>query len=110
MAAFFFDIDGTLVKYHTNEWLPGAKEMLERLNMEGHTIILMTMRGTQDKDKEWSVGNTQKLLATLDIDFYDVVYRVQSPRIFIDDRSNSLVHHPKDKPWDECKVKLPVAF
>jgi len=31
VAAYFFDIDGTLVEYHTNRWLPGALARIIKL-------------------------------------------------------------------------------
>ena len=67
MAAYFFDIDGTLVEYHTNRWLPGALAHIIKLYKDGNQIHLITMRGNQDKGKTWSIEKTKEtILADLD--------------------------------------------
>jgi len=105
MAAFIFDIDGTLVKYHTNEWLPGAKEMLVRLFCDGNQLIFTTMRGSHDAGKEWSVENTNILLESLMQEFqlkFRVLYGVAGGRTLVDDDKRSrFVHHSQNKSWDE---------
>lgn len=53
-----FNIDGTIVKHHTNEWILGAKDYITKLYNEGYRIILMTSRNLRDKDEVWSVENT----------------------------------------------------
>jgi hypothetical protein len=60
---------GTLVKFHTNEWLPGAVELLTKLHASTHQATIITMRGWVDEDglerdrnEEWSKANTLKLL------------------------------------------------
>ena len=62
MAAHLFDIDGTILVYHKNEWLPGAKEYINGLLDQGHQVMFWTMRGVQDEGKEWSVENTKRFL------------------------------------------------
>jgi hydroxymethylpyrimidine pyrophosphatase-like HAD family hydrolase len=88
MAAYFFDIDGTLVYYHTNDWLPGAFEKLKRLYSQGNQIILITMRGPQDDDKEWSIQRTKdtilQKLKEENIQF-TILFGIHSPRIIVDD-------------------------
>ena len=95
MAAYFYDIDGTLVYHHTNEWLPGALEHLKKICSEGNQIHLITMRGPQDEGKEWSVERTKetliKDLIDNEIDF-TIRFAVQSPRILVDDRACGAVH------------------
>ena len=88
MATHFFDIDGTIVNYHTGEWIEVAKELLAKLFKEGHDLIFFTMRGEQDKDTVWSIENTKKTIFK-DLDElgikYVVIFGVQSPRIIHDD-------------------------
>ena len=43
MATHFFDIDGTIVNYHTGEWIEGAKELLAKLFKEGHDLIFFNI-------------------------------------------------------------------
>jgi hypothetical protein len=88
MSAHFFDIDGTIVNYHTNNWIAGAKELILDLYEHGHDIILITMRGITDDNNEWSMQNTKntilKELDDLKIK-YVIIFGVQSPRIIHDD-------------------------
>jgi len=88
MAAHIFDIDGTIVDYHTSEWLSGAKELIIKLYNEGNQIIFITMRGSQDQGTIWSIENTYKTILK-DLDDlnikYSIIFGVQSPRILHDD-------------------------
>lgn len=40
----FFDLDGTVLRFHTNEWLPGVVEQLQLLVNAGHQVIFITSR------------------------------------------------------------------
>lgn len=88
MAAHIFDIDGTIVNYHTGEWIEGAKELIIDLYKNGNQIIFITMRCARDENTIWSVENTKntilKELDDLGI-FYTVLFGVDSPRIIYDD-------------------------
>jgi ribonucleotide monophosphatase NagD (HAD superfamily) len=94
----FFDIDGTVVYYHTNKWLPGAKEMLLDLHKKGHRIIFITMRGEQDEGKEWGKKNTTKLLNELGI-AYSIIFDCPSPRKIHDDIQPIAEKHQRNAPW-----------
>ena len=88
MAAHIFDIDGTIVNYHTNKWLEGAKELLISIHNAGHQIIFITMRGEQDEGTIWSIQNTKDTILK-DLDElgikYKIIFGVQSPRVIHDD-------------------------
>lgn len=88
MAAHIFDIDGTIVNYHTSEWLDGAKDMLFDIYSNGDQIIFITMRGEQDEGTIWSIQNTKDTILK-DLDDmgvkYTVIFGVQSPRVVHDD-------------------------
>lgn len=102
MATHIFDIDGTLLNWHTNEWIEGAKEKLMELNENGHDIILITMRGKQDHGTEWSIENTKNtLLKELDQlgIAYTIIFGVQSPRILHDDRPIYLDQRKTNQKW-----------
>ncbi len=99
MTALFLDLDGTLVKHHTNEWLPDALEMLNDLHKKGHQIIFTTQRDDiRDKGTEWSKEKTEALLSTLTFP-YQILYDIQSPRILVNDRGASAVNHPTNESW-----------
>ncbi|MFA5433799.1 MAG: hypothetical protein WC319_13165 [Candidatus Paceibacterota bacterium] len=83
MKTHIFDIDGTIVDYHTNNWIDGAKELIVKLFNNGNQIIFITMR-----DEIWSIENTKntilKELDDLGIK-YIILFNVSSPRIIHDD-------------------------
>jgi hypothetical protein len=88
MAAHIFDIDGTIVNYHTGDWLEGAKELLIKIDELGHQIIFITMRGEQDEGTLWSIESTKQTILK-DLDDLGIEYRilfgVKSPRVIHDD-------------------------
>jgi len=98
MATHIFDIDGTLVEYHTSKWLPSALEMLKELYKAGDQIILVTMRGKQDEGTDWSIENTDLLLKDIGIP-YTILYSVSSPRYMHDDSKGAFLHHKTNESW-----------
>jgi hypothetical protein len=100
MATYFFDIDGTIVNFHTHEWLPGAKEKLFQIAQEGHDIVFITMRGPQDEGQPWSVQNTVKLLEELPFR-YRLLTDCVSPRIIVDDSKPTAIHWPHNGSYEE---------
>jgi hypothetical protein len=102
MSAHIFDIDGTIVNWHTSEWLPGAIETLIELNNEGHDIIFITMRGVQDANTIWSIDNTKNTILK-DLDNlgikYEIIFGVQSPRILHDDSEIQLDKRRTNQIW-----------
>lgn len=88
MATYIFDIDGTIVNYHTNEWINGAKEYINNIYRNGDSIMFITMRGEQDNETVWSIENTKKTILR-DLDDlgikYIIIFGVDSPRIIHDD-------------------------
>jgi len=103
MSAHFFDIDGTIVNYHTSEWLDGAKEKLLLLYNNGDQIIFITMRGEQDEGTIWSIENTKKTILK-DLDDlgikYNIIFGVQSPRILHDDNRIFLDRRKTNQSWN----------
>ena len=99
MTAHFFDIDGTLVHFHTHEWLPGAKEMLIDLSEKGDQIIFTTMRGPQDEGQPWSIENTYKLLDELNIK-YTILFGIHTDRIIYNDNFCEAVRREHNQVWD----------
>ena len=103
MATYFFDIDGTLVEYHTNRWLPGAKEHLVELCRQGHKIYLMTMRcDARDADSEWSPERTRQTvlrdLNQLGV-FCEILWDVASPRVLVDDSPCRAMQRRQNQSW-----------
>ena len=98
MTAHIFDIDGTIVHYHTHEWLPGAKKMIRQLAERGDQIIFVTMRGPQDEGTAWSIEKTRSLLDELGVK-YRVLFGVQSPRIIYDDNPCEVISREFNQEW-----------
>ena len=100
MPAHFFDLDGTLLQYHSEKtrWTPGAKEYLQYLEERGDFIMFVTMRGTQDADKPWSVEATEAFMKEEGMDHIPIVYGVPAGRTLYDDvRPSAVWMHPRDK-------------
>lgn len=91
MAASFIDLDGTVLRYHTSEFLPGVADRLTAYVAAGNQVYFISMRGPQDAGTEWSVEKTLAVLNTLP---FPVVFisGVQSPRTVIDDTPPAAVH------------------
>jgi len=102
MATHIFDIDGTLVHYHTGHWLEGAKENILNLFTSGHKIVLITMRGVHDNGTLWSIENTKntilKDLDELNIK-YIILFGMDSPRIIHDDSPIYLDKRETNQLW-----------
>ena len=63
METHIFDIDGTIVNYHTNNWIDGAKEYIINLYNNGNQIVFITMRDEiRDYNEVWSVENTKNTI------------------------------------------------
>ena len=93
-----FDLDGTLLHFQTQEWLPGALEILEAIHKHGDKILFITARGPHDEGKAWSIRATEKVLAQLTVP-YQIVYNVPGPRILHDDLPGGFDLHPFNGPW-----------
>ena len=95
MAAMFIDLDGTCLKYHTNEWLPGVWDYLIEM-AKNNTIIFVTMRAHGRDDNEiWNATATQKLIDTLPFNKM-LILGVPWPRIIIDDFPPLAIHTAQD--------------
>jgi len=103
MDCHIFDIDGTVFKYHTNEWIDGAKEYIIKLSKQGSNIIFITMRGEHDNGKEWSIDRTKQTLVKelnkLGIKF-EIIFGVKSPRIIHDDNHCYFDSRKTNQKWN----------
>jgi len=91
MASFFFDIDGTITVWQTNELLVGAIELLVKLKQDGHVIIITTKRNSEEKRKA-----TLQMLNENKIPYDHILFGVPSPRIIINDRGAGGIHCEKN--------------
>lgn len=97
-----FDIDGTIVEFHTNKWLPNAKETIRDLFFSGSIIIFVTMRGVHDAGTEWSIERTKETILK-DLDDmgikYNIIFGVPSPRTLHDDSEIFLDKRIRNQNW-----------
>jgi hypothetical protein len=110
MGTHFFDIDGTIVNYHTNDWIDGVKELIIKLFNKGNQIIFITMRDEiRDKNEIWSVENTKNTILK-DLDDlgikYIILYNVSSPRTIHDDSQITVDRRHTNQKYDGRSLLL----
>lgn len=81
MATFCIDWDDTCVDAKTQAWLDGAERALRKLYLNGHTVVIYTVRANYPRGKQ----QVEEKLATIDLPLQVV------PKLFadayIDDRA-----------------------
>lgn len=113
-GAIFFDLDGVILKWRTNEPIKGALELVQKLHENGIQIIFTTRRGMDDPNDECAhligdpvVGReaTEELLKELFPDIpYQVLWGVDSPRILINDEGGNFGLRFKNEPWMDTDI------
>lgn len=88
MAAYFIDLDGTILFEGTNRPLPGAMRTLRGLMDQGHQIIFTTLRPSM------FLGDIEKVLAAHGIMNALILTDVQSPRVVVNNEGAFAVNHP----------------
>lgn len=103
MAALISDLDGTVFKWGTEEFLPGAHEELTRWLNAGNQIIFVTQR------ESWFGGrSTATLERFLKKEFpgCGLITNVSSPRILVNDQGAVAVNHRKNSPFRHDLLRL----
>jgi hypothetical protein len=86
MAAYFIDLDGTLLELGTNRLLPGALEFVREARARGHQIVLTTLRSDQwPRDHVLNSEHTVESLAQLGVEYDEILFGLESPRILVND-------------------------
>lgn len=101
MACYFIDLDGTFMKYGTNEPLEGAMDFYNKLKKNGHQIIFTTKRQMaygHSRNHPMNPEKTIEDLKSLGIDYDNIIFGVESPRIVINDDGASAINHKKNEP------------
>ena len=91
MAAFFIDLDGTILAQKTQEPLDGAIEFLRVLKDKGNQIVFTTARCKEDwpnPSHDYSEEMTLNTLKRLGIDYDHILWGLHSPRVVINDRGS----------------------
>lgn len=102
MAAFFIDLDGTVLKHGTNDPLPGAIDFLKKICDEGHDIYFTTKRGREfEKHPVYSQEGCNQALRMFDregITYKQILFGVESPRIVVNDDGAFCINLQRDNP------------
>lgn len=100
MKTYFIDLDGTIFKHGTNDFLPGAEEWLKSLDGE---IVWCTRRGDEFEGHriygEEGLEVAMNKLADLNLKTIGVVTNCNSPRILVNDEDASVIIHETDASW-----------
>lgn len=100
MAAFFIDLDGTIVHQGTNDLIDGVIDRLKQIKQNGHQLFITTKRGSWPPEHVYGRRSTERFLKSLEIEFDGIVFDVESPRIVINDGGAIGITHPAGEPWD----------
>lgn len=86
MAAYFFDLDGTILHHGTQEPIGNAINIINKLYDDGHQIIFTTRRGEEFKNsKKYNKEITLETLNKLGIKYHHILFDIPSPRIVVND-------------------------
>jgi hypothetical protein len=101
MGCAFIDLDGTIFKHGTNSLLPGAQELLESIENEGHEIIFTTRRGDREfKDHPvYNADSARLAVRGLRVDYKELILDVSSPRVVINDQGAVGINHLYNNDW-----------
>jgi ribonucleotide monophosphatase NagD (HAD superfamily) len=91
VAAYFLDVDGTVVYQGTNKPLPGAIRGIRRLIRGGDQVLFVTQRSTD--------AGLREMLAEHGIKDPLIILNVESPRVIVNDQGAKAVNHRSDDPW-----------
>jgi ribonucleotide monophosphatase NagD (HAD superfamily) len=82
------DIDGTIFKQGTNEWLPDAERVMRLMKEQGHYIILITARGERSGWPHiYSKKATLEALKEKNVPYDEIIFDSPSPRIMFNDQT-----------------------
>jgi hypothetical protein len=103
-VVYFVDIDGTIVRHGTNEFLPGALDWLQGLCAAGSDIVFTTRRGCEFVGHPiYSEQGLSLLLNDLyirGIKWHSVVKNIGSPRVIVNDEECSAIRRETNQAWD----------
>jgi hypothetical protein len=111
-GTILFDLDGTLVKHGTTEWLPGALFLIEMVEARGYEVRFMTRRGDREFEDHPVYGKapTITMLAGAGLGSRHIWFDVRSPRGIVDD--SVIWFHPRQTNTefdiDDLLLKLDV--
>jgi ribonucleotide monophosphatase NagD (HAD superfamily) len=101
-ATYLIDIDGCIVFHGTNNLLPGAQELLDKIISSGGKIVFTTRRGDKEfkGHKIYSAESAQQLVRSLRVPYEALILDVDSPRVVINDDVALAFNHKTNGSWE----------
>jgi hydroxymethylpyrimidine pyrophosphatase-like HAD family hydrolase len=96
MAAYFIDLDGTIFAWGTNNFLPGAVEMIKAALDQGHQVIFTTQRP--------NIIGVDLALKREGITGLMVMSGIQNPRILVNDQGAYAHQHKKNGSYSLAEI------
>jgi len=90
VACAFIDVDGTIFRWGTEEWLPGVLPQLRAWLARGNQVIFVTQRA--------DARPVARALRQVRIDA-PVIANVQNPRVLVNDQGAASVQVVPDAGW-----------
>lgn len=106
LGIFILDIDGTLMKHGTDEWLPGALELIEGLTTRGYEVAFVTRRGDREFSGHPVYGRASTKAALVAAGFGPnrIWFDVRSPRYLMDDSWAQVIEKETDEPVSYLEI------
>lgn len=107
MATYFIDLDGCIAVHGSNNLLPGAQELLDKIISSGGKIIFTTRRGDKEfkNHKIYCAESARQLVRSLKVPYEALILDVDSPRIVINDSGAIAINHLKNKEWSKLEIE-----
>lgn len=107
-GTFFVDLDGTIVKHGTTEFLPNARELLALLEEKDIRLIFVTRRGDEEFEGHAVYGKVATLVFLKDngLDHHDIIFDVANPRILLDDSSVQAIRRVTNGGFSEENLRM----
>lgn len=101
-GTILFDLDGTLVRHGTTEWLPGALHLLALVEARGYEVRFVTRRGDREfaDHRVYGRAPTLAMLAEAGLGSRHVWFDVRSPRILVDDSLATVIERETNSDVD----------
>jgi hypothetical protein len=107
-GTIFCDLDGTLLKHGTFEWLPGAEQFLELTKTSNYRLVIMTRRGDQEFEGHHVYGEGPTLDWFIKAQAEDkfpyrteLLCNIRSPRILVDDSPLAMIERQTNQGFSD---------
>lgn len=101
-GTFLLDLDGTLVRHGTTEWIDGALDAIHGLQARHYKLVFITRRGDVEFEGHpvYSRAATVEFLARNQLSHVPVLFDCRNPRFIMDDSYSQAIERVTDTPFD----------